>query len=51
MLYRLGVDLGDIVIDGAVILGDGVNVAARLQERACTWRDCRSERPPNTKGH
>jgi adenylate cyclase len=30
--FRIGVNLGDIVIDGEDIHGDGVNVAARLQE-------------------
>ena len=29
--YRTGINLGDIIIDGDDILGDGVNVAARLQ--------------------
>jgi adenylate cyclase len=29
--YRIGLNLGDIVIDGDDILGDGVNVAARLE--------------------
>ncbi len=29
--YRIGVNLGDIVIDGEDILGDGVNIAARLE--------------------
>jgi adenylate cyclase len=29
--YRVGVNLGDIVIDGDDILGDGVNIAARLE--------------------
>jgi adenylate cyclase len=29
--YRVGINLGDIVIDGNDILGDGVNVAARLE--------------------
>ncbi len=32
--FRIGVNLGDIIIDGEDILGDGVNVAARLQEIA-----------------
>jgi len=32
--FRVGVNLGDIIIDGEDILGDGVNVAARLQEIA-----------------
>ncbi len=29
--YRIGVNLGDIVIDGDDILGDGVNIASRLE--------------------
>jgi hypothetical protein len=29
MLFRIGINLGDILIDGEDILGDGVNVAAR----------------------
>ncbi len=29
--YRVGINMGDIVIDGDDILGDGVNVAARLE--------------------
>jgi TolB-like protein/class 3 adenylate cyclase len=31
ILYRIGVNLGDILIEGDDILGDGVNVAARLE--------------------
>jgi adenylate cyclase len=31
ILYRVGVNLGDILIDGEDILGDGGNVAARLE--------------------
>ena len=31
MLYRMGINLGDILIEGEDILGDGVNVAARLE--------------------
>ena len=32
--FRVGVNFGDIIIDGDDIFGDGVNVAARLQESA-----------------
>jgi adenylate cyclase len=32
--FRIGVNLGDIVIDGNDIFGDGVNVAARLESQA-----------------
>ena len=32
--FRIGVNLGDIIIEGEDIFGDGVNVAARLQEIA-----------------
>jgi adenylate cyclase len=32
--YRIGINLGDIVIDGDDILGDGVNIAARLEGEA-----------------
>jgi len=32
--FRIGVNLGDIVIEGEDILGDGVNVAARLEGQA-----------------
>ncbi len=31
MQFRIGVHLGDVVIDGDDIYGDGVNIAARLQ--------------------
>jgi adenylate cyclase len=31
---RIGVNLGDVIIEGNYIFGDGVNVAARLQENA-----------------
>jgi len=32
--YRMGINLGDIIIDGDDIYGEGVNVAARLQTLA-----------------
>ena len=34
MLFRVGVNLGEIIVDDDDIFGDGVNVAARLQEIA-----------------
>jgi adenylate cyclase len=34
--FRMGVNLGDIVIDGDDIFGDGVNIAARLESQAPT---------------
>ena len=36
MEFRIGINLGDIVSDGDDILGDGVNVAARLETQAPT---------------
>jgi formylglycine-generating enzyme required for sulfatase activity/class 3 adenylate cyclase len=32
--YRIGINLGDVVVDGDDVFGDGVNVAARLQSLA-----------------
>jgi adenylate cyclase len=32
--FRIGINLGDIVIEGSDIFGDGVNVAARLESQA-----------------
>lgn len=32
--FRIGVNLGDVIIDGSEIYGDGVNVAARLESIA-----------------
>jgi TolB-like protein/cytochrome c-type biogenesis protein CcmH/NrfG len=31
IIFRIGVNLGDIIIEGDDILGDGVNIAARLE--------------------
>jgi class 3 adenylate cyclase len=35
--FRVGVNLGDAIVDEDDIHGDGVNVAARLEVRKC-WR-------------
>ena len=32
--FRIGVNLGDVIVDGGDIFGDGVNIAARLQALA-----------------
>lgn len=32
--FRIGIHLGDVIVDGADLLGDGVNLAARLQTMA-----------------
>lgn len=40
MLFRIGVNLGDVIVDGDDLLGDGVNVAARLQEAAAPAGIC-----------
>jgi adenylate cyclase len=34
LLYRIGINLGDVIVEGEDILGDGVNVAARLESIA-----------------
>ena len=34
MQFRIGINLGDVIVDGDDIYGDGVNVAARLQTTA-----------------
>jgi class 3 adenylate cyclase/pimeloyl-ACP methyl ester carboxylesterase len=34
MLFRIGINLGDVIHDGTRVYGDGINIAARLQEVA-----------------
>lgn len=34
MRFRIGINLGDVMVDGSDIYGEGVNIAARLQELA-----------------
>jgi hypothetical protein len=34
MEFRIGINLGDVMVEGEQIYGDGVNVAARLQSLA-----------------
>ena len=41
--FRVGINLGDVVIDGEDIHGDGVNVAARLESLAAPGGMCISD--------
>src|SRR5689334_8650778 len=34
MQFRIGVHVGDVIVDGGNLLGDGVNIAARLEALA-----------------
>jgi len=34
IVYRIGINLGDVIVDGDDIQGDGVNIATRMQEVA-----------------
>jgi len=43
MLFRIGINLGDVLIEGKDILGDGVNVAARLEAIAEPGSICISD--------
>ena len=44
LAFRIGVHVGDIIIDGDDIFGDGVNIAARLQDIATPGGLCVSGR-------
>src|SRR5215468_8741552 len=34
MRFRIGINLGDVIVEGEQIYGDGVNIAARLEALA-----------------
>ena len=34
MLFRIGINLGDVLVEGENLFGDGVNIAARLEPLA-----------------
>ena len=40
ILYRIGINVGDVVVEGDDILGDGVNIAARLEGIAAPGGIC-----------
>jgi adenylate cyclase len=41
--FRMGINVGDIIIDGSDIYGDGVNIAARLEALASPGAICLSQ--------
>ncbi len=43
MNLRIGINIGDVLVDGDLIYGDGVNIAARLESLAETCGICISE--------
>jgi adenylate cyclase len=43
MNFRIGINLGDVLVDGDVIYGDGVNISARLEGLAEPGGFCISE--------
>jgi len=47
MRFRIGVNLGDVIIDGDNLMGDGVNIAARLEALAPPGGVCVSEAVQN----
>ena len=46
MPFRIGIHLGDVVVEGPRIYGDGVNVAARLEALAAPGAICLSRKKP-----
>ncbi len=60
MRFRIGVNLGDVMVEGDNLYGDGVNVAARLEGIAepggiCVSQDssrpCEGQGRPRFRGH
>ena len=43
MRFRIGINLGDVIVEGDNLLGDGVNVAARLEALADAGGICLSQ--------
>src|SRR5437899_2177083 len=50
MRFRIGVHLGDVIVDGTNLFGDGVNIAARLEALAEPGGICLSGAVPDQIG-
>ena len=45
IVLRVGINLGDVIVEGSDLYGDGVNIAARLEAAGRTRRHLSSRRP------
>jgi adenylate cyclase len=46
IVFRIGLHLGDLIVEGEDLYGDGVNVAARLEAEApARWHRCLARHP------
>ena len=50
IIFRIGINIGDIIIDGDDIFGDGVNIAARLERCANPAASASRGRPTTRSG-
>ena len=46
MQFRIGIHVGDVIVDGGNLIGDGVNIAARLEGLAQPGAICLSGAAP-----
>ena len=44
MQFRIGINIGECIVDGNNLFGDGVNIAARLESIACPGTICLSKK-------
>ena len=40
MVFRIGLNVGDVIVEGERLYGDGVNIAARLEGLAAAGGLC-----------